>query len=217
MNILVKYPTRGRRDQFFDTVQRYISTATTDQWQFLVSTDTNDRWMSDVTTVTNGVVVHGESRNKVDAINRDIDQSEYPWDIVLVIPDDMWPTGDGWDAKIISAMEQYYPDLDGMLWFNDGRQDAICTIPVLGRKYYDRFGYIYHPDYASFFCDDEQTAVATALGRVAKIDECIIKHEHPAWGGSMPRDQLYIRNDRYWRQDKNLFIRRKLHNFYIAA
>jgi hypothetical protein len=28
----------------------------------------------------------------------------------------------------------------------------LATIPVLGRKYHERFGFVYHPDYRTLWC-----------------------------------------------------------------
>jgi hypothetical protein len=60
------------------------------------------------------------------------------------------------------------------------RQD-FNTLCILGKKYYDRFGYIYHPSYKSFWCDNEFTDVANELGKQTFIDKVIIRHVHPDW------------------------------------
>ncbi len=73
--------------------------------------------------------------------------------------------------------------------------------------------YIYHPDYSSFFCDDEQTAVGLSLNKLVFINECICTHEHPSWGGGMKVDALYQRNNKYWNQDKATYERRKAAGF----
>jgi hypothetical protein len=80
-------------------------------------------------------------------------------------------------------MTEHYPDTDGVLWFNDGYQgNRLNTLCILGKKYYDRFNYIYHPDYISVWCDNEFMDVANLLGKQIYFDDIIIRHEHPDWG-----------------------------------
>ena len=75
--------------------------------------------------------------------------------IVLLASDDMIPMEKGFDNIIIDKMKNYYPDTDGVLWFNDGYQgDKLNTLCILGKKYYDRFGYIYNPEYISVLSDN---------------------------------------------------------------
>ena len=63
-----------------------------------------------------------------------------------------------------------YPDTDGVLWFNDGFQgNRLNTLCILGKKYYERFNYIYHPDYISLYCDEEQTNVARNMNKMVDL------------------------------------------------
>ena len=70
-------------------------------------------------------------------------------------------------SKVINSIRQkmikHFPDTDGVLWFFDGWRKDLNTLCIIGRKYYERFGYIYHPDYKSFWCDAEFTEVANKL------------------------------------------------------
>ena len=76
-------------------------------------------------------------------------------------------------------MTKHFPDLDGCTHFNDGYTNIkLITLSILGRKLYEHFGYIYHPDYKSLYCDNEFTQQVHKIGRVAYIDKVIIKHEH---------------------------------------
>ena len=67
----------------------------------------------------------------------------------------MIPEIKGFDSIIRNEMQKLFPDTDGILWFFDGWRKDLNTLCILGRKYYDRFGYIYHPDYNSFWSDAE--------------------------------------------------------------
>jgi len=221
MNLLIKFPTRGRRNKFlkvFNTYQKKLSG--NNSVKFLISLDTDDDEMnSDVVKEVlsqygNTLVIYGNSENKIHAVNRDIDKIN-EWDIVLLASDDMIPQVNGYDEVIITKMKYHYPDTDGVLFFNDGFQgNKLNTLCILGKKYYDRFGYIYYPEYKSTWCDNEFMDVANLLGKQTYFEEVIIKHEHPDWGyGSS--DEIHKSNYENLNYDKNVYNKRKEVNFNL--
>lgn len=82
----------------------------------------------------------------------------------------------------------------------------------MGREYYNRFGYIYHPDYVSLFCDNEAMDTAIELNKYVYVDRLIHEHRHPVWGFGQT-DELGRRNDIYYRQDKRTYDKRKVAGF----
>ena len=112
-------------------------------------------------------------------------------------------------------MNKHFPDTDGVLWYNDGHQgNKLNTLCILGKVYYERFGYIYHNDYLSLYCDNEFTEVSKRLNKVRYESLCIIEHQHWAWGyGKM--DDLYTRNEKYIQQDHDTFQRRAAIGFEL--
>ena len=176
----------------------------------------------------------GNSKTKIEAINADVPATD--WDILVLISDDMIPEVKGFDDVIRGDMSRLYPDTDGVLWYFDGWRRDLNTLCVIGRKYYDRFGYIYHPAYKSFWCDMEFTEVASALGRQTFIDRTIIRHLHPdivmqskeaksafsssfpefAQQGSCGHDELWQKNSIPGDPDKLVYDFRKNHNFDLG-
>jgi hypothetical protein len=125
----------------------------------------------------------------------------------------MEPVSPGYDVNIKSKMNKYFPDTDGVLWFNDGFQgDKLNTLVIIGKKYYERFNYIYHPAYQSLYCDTEFTLVSKALNKVQYFDEILIKHVQYSIVNEQP-DELYIRNDRLESVDRIIFQKRSISNF----
>jgi hypothetical protein len=121
----------------------------------------------------------------------------------------MIPSIRGYDQIIRDKMRTHYPDTDGVLHFNDGvRGKNLNTLCILGKKYYDRFGYIYHPSYKSLWCDNEFTDVSNSLNKSTYIETVIIRHEHPLWTKT-GYDDLYKHNDTYDTQDKANYNIRK--------
>ena len=81
-----------------------------------------------------------------------------------------------WDVEIIEKMPQ---DLDHVLFYNDGYCGSkLNTMCILGRKYYERFHYIYHPAYKSLWCDNEFMEVADMLGKQTYYNTCLFRHDH---------------------------------------
>ena len=153
------------------------------------------------------------NKNKIEAINADMEGRDF--DILLLASDDMIPQQEGYDTIIRQNFKKFFPDTDGVLWFNDGYQgNRLNTLCILGKKYYDRFGYIYHPSYISLWCDTEFTEVSKILNKVKYIDHVIIKHEHPVWLGQ-EWDDLQKKNDSFNNRDMEKFTERKKLNFEL--
>ena len=225
--VCFKYASRSRPDQFMRVLDMYTSMLSMKHdYHFVISMDTNDTTMNNDRIKTyldtkrqsfQMEYYYGESRNKVDAINRDMIA---PWfDILLLISDDMIPQVKGFDDIIVQHFKTHFSDYDGMLNFNDGmRTDwpSLCTLTVYGYTYYKRFGYIYNPEYESVYCDNEQTDVGRLLERICDIDEVIIRHE---WNSAEFQDDLRMKTEapEYYRKDRETYMRRKESQFGIGT
>ncbi len=109
-------------------------------------------------------------------------------------------------------------DLDRFIHFPDQSVAGpiLPTMSIMGRTYYDRFGYIYHPDYWSLWCDDEARDVAIQLGKYRFVNERIFDHENPIWGFGIS-DELGKRNEALYRQDQRTYNKRKSAGFPINS
>lgn len=219
MKLLIKFPTRGRKNKFLLVLKKYVNLLSGENdVHFLISLDEDDGEMNNnlvrevLSEYKNLTYVFGKSENKVHAINRDIEHHS-DWDILLLASDDMIPQVKGYDNIIIEKMKKLYPDTDGVLFFDDGfKKNELNTLCILGKKYYERFGYIYYPEYKSTWCDNEFTLVANLLNKQTYIDNVIIKHEHPDWGYG-GHDVIHRINFENVSFDRNLFIQRQKNNF----
>ena len=220
MKLLIKFPTRSRRKQFFETFNKYQEYITESTTRFLISIDeddldmNNDEVLAILESYDNVSFVIGQSNSKIHAINRDIDTLE-DWDIILLASDDMIPQVKGFDKIITTLMGTNYSDTDGILFFNDGfKGQELNTLCILGKKYYERFNYIYYPEYKSTWCDNEFMMVGNILKRQKYFPMVIIKHEHPDWGYG-EHDIIHRKNHSDLSFDMNLFKDRQSKNFYI--
>lgn len=223
--ILIKYATR-QRPQWFKKAIANIHNTISDQENFdiFVTCDEDDITMNEPTMIEfmkahpRISFVFGKSESKVHAINRDMYvMDEVPWDILVVMSDDMHFMKFGWDNVIRQRMNDNFPEGDCFLHFDDGYvKDALATMAIMDRKYYERDEYIYYPGYKSFSCDAEQFFVAVARGRHKYFNEIIALHQHPA-NKPMANDALYSTNSLHTPHDTNLYWDRLHKNFDIAG
>jgi hypothetical protein len=221
MKLLIKFPTRNRKSKFFTVLEQYQNLCEDiENTFFLITLDNDDEEMNspEVTdifsTFKNVKYVYGNSISKIHAINRDIETVD-EWNIILLASDDMTPKVKGYDNIIRNKMKELYPDTDGVLWFNDGhQQNRLNTLCILGKKYYERFNYIYYPEYKSMWSDNEFMLVGNILEKQTYFDEVIIEHEHPDWGFG-GKDFIHKINLENENHDKNLFLNRQSNKFYL--
>ena len=217
MRILFKYPTRSRPMWFCKTLETYYGMISEDcDFQFLITLDEDDKSMlvpevrEFLDYQPNLIYKYGKSKTKIEACNADMDLVN-DWDILVLVSDDMIPIVQDFDKIIVDNMQRHFPDTDGVLHFNDGflGKDKTATLSIIGKKMYERFGYVYHPDYKSFFCDNEFTEVVRRLKKIIYFPQVIIKH---AWKGN-EGDDLYRRNTKMCNIDERTYKRRKILRF----
>ena len=85
----------------------------------------------------------------------------------------------------------------------------MCVITCCDKKYYDRFGYIYQPEYISLFADNEQFDVAKILGRYIYVPYEIMEHKNPAYG-YIEKDEMFEKQQKIgWTKDQETYNKRK--------
>lgn len=227
MKMVVKFPTRNRPDKFMSVLDRYLGYLSgTNEVHFVISYDHDDRSMNnqnmwsyfDRLCAQHMGRIHpicGKSTSKISAVNADLNvvRAINPH-VILLASDDMIPVEGGYDDIIKHYMFKHFPDTDGVLHFNDGYSgvDRLITLSILGMKYFNRFGYLYHPAYKSVFPDNEFTNVARMLGKVVYTDKVIIQHQ---WTGQFTNDELHKRNESQdmYNQDGPVYAQRTLNNY----
>lgn len=216
MKILYKFATRGRPQEFKNTLEIYYAKMSNlYDYQFIVTVDNDDGSMNNqsireyMDSKPNLSYFFGNSKTKVEAINANMRNVDF--DILINVSDDMIPVVDFFDKKIVELMLESFPDLDGALHFNDGRESGnkVITLSIMSKKLYDYFGYIYYPAYKSSYCDIEFTDVVIKLDKVVYSSEIVVRHK---WGGNQG-DETYKKNYGCVREDKDTYHRRKAEGF----
>lgn len=224
MKLLVQFPTYGRPDKFLRVLNQYVETCSEKNAVFFnINCDLADLSMTNAYVQQRIAYIirkrpnvdyalnYDQNTNKISAINDHINERDF--DIVICASDDMVPKAHSWDQEIVIAMNEHFPDLDGCVHFNDGNTDGkLITFSILGKALYNHFGYIYHPDYKSLYCDDEFTQEVTRMNKVAYINKVIISHEHWSIAGTENHNQVDIAVQKtlhYSGRDQAVFNKRK--------
>lgn len=216
--ILVKYATRGRPERFFGGMDTIYSLADTPKYIYTcVTADVDDSSMNNESVINrvllypNTRIVFGESTSKISAINRDMDNLPIEmsdWDILVNFSDDQRFIQPQWDAYVRVDFNAIFPSLDGFMSYLDpDTKGALTTYSIIGRPYYNRFGFIYDPQFKSLFCDNLADICAKALGKYHFSSTQLIHHYNPSYGyvGFEP-DNMYVEQQKIgWSEDQAMY------------
>lgn len=216
------HPSRGRVSEAFKAGSKWIRDAG-EPVEYILSIDYDDphKGLYQAKFLGNGLVcdrsgvgvgawrhdgiLESGNRSAVDAINNAAKHSTS--DIIVVMSDD-FDCPPQWATALLRLTEG---KTDWIAKTPDGIQKWIITLPIMDRTYYNRFGYIYYPEYRHMFCDTEMTCVGDLLQKTIKLD-IPFKHNHYSTGASK-KDPVSERADSTWGQGEALFIERARKNF----
>ena len=224
MKLLIQFPTFARVKKFLDVLDRYVETASSHHELFFnINCDLSDlsmtdgyaqeriKYILDKKPNIDGTQNFDADTEKISAINNHVGDNDF--DIVICASDDMIPQVHSWDCEIANAMQEHFPDLDGCVHFNDGNTSGeLITFSIMGKLLYDHFGYIYHPDYKSLYCDNEFTQEVRRMEKEQYIDKVIITHEHYSVEGTENHGDLDLaarKTLHYSGRDQQVFSKRQ--------
>jgi len=211
MKLSLIHPSRSRPEKSKRVMGKWIDSAD-GEVEMIVSIDSDDDvdayinayshgWMLSPNSDYKKIIIENKNRSCVDAINNAAKVAT--GDILVVVSDDT-DCFENWDVALLKELEG---KSDYLLKTDDGIQDYIVTMTVMDRKYYERDGFIYHPDYFHQFADTWLTVLADIRGRLIK-SPLKFPHLHPGHsGGKMMSDALNHRNDLSWKSGLDVFKR----------
>lgn len=209
--ILYNFASRSRPRRFQQTMDNIARMSAGSAHIFAVKLDHDDPLLTRYPDYRSAFI--GHSVSKVHAINRDIPTTG--WDILVNISDDIRFTARGFD----NIIRQHCGPDDFVLFpepFASRKENTvegiISVMSVIGRAYYERDGYVYHPSYKRTHCDDEATNVAKIRGRYKEVMEDIFYHEHPHAGYKV-NDPLYRLQRKTWAADAENYRQRRERGF----
>lgn len=207
MKISILHASRSRPQMAHNTRHKWLSSALYPQnIEYILSLDDDDPLISKYDTP---FICNDTNRSAIDAFNRAAEQSM--GQLLIAISDD-FDCPLHWDKLLIDAIGDR---TDFCAKTDDGQQSWIITLPIMDRVYYERFGYIYHPEYNHLFCDTEMTHVADMLGRKVTLP-ITFPHNHYTTGVNA-KDAVNVKNDATWAQGEALYLERMKRNFYLPV
>lgn len=211
MKISIIHPSRSRPQQAFETFTKWHNSADNiKDVEYVLSLDNEDNDLANYLGLFNPCLITlslGDNNSAIEAING---ATEYAnGDLIIVISDDFY-CPEHWDTLLLNELQGKY---DFVVKTQDGIQPTLITMPILDRTYYNRFGYVYHPDYKHLWCDCELTVVGHYLGRVINSN-LLFTHNHYTTGKS-EKDAINDKNDLTHEQGQTIFNERLKINFGI--
>lgn len=208
MKISVIHPSRSRPEMAYSTANKWIERAGMEV-EYIFSLDRSDPKLKQYLSnpLGDSIMYCNDNKSAIQAINEAA--KICTGDLIVIVSDDFDCPFD-WALYLSDNYSGMHID-DFIIKTPDGIQPTIITLPILSRKYYESFGYVYYPEYQHMFCDTEMTAVAHMTGKVIESD-IIFRHNHYIVGG-MKKDAINIKNDATWQQGEKLFKERLAVNF----
>lgn len=209
MKISIIHPSRGRTEQAYNTYRTWTERAENwNNFEYILSVDIDQHfeYYKRFDNFNGKYNLLGlPNKSAIEAINNAAKIAT--GDILIVVSDD-FDCQQHWDTKLLNHIKGR---TDFCAKTIDGLQPTLITLPVMNRVYYERYGYIYHPDYRHMFSDQEMTAVAIMTGKYIKLP-ILFEHLHYSAGKSA-KDAINDKNDATWTQGQNLFNQRLKTNF----
>lgn len=214
----IVHPSRGRVKESWNCIMAWFGLMSPyNELEYILSLDQDDsrKYMKVIEQSMNRMALKiavGPNSNVVQALNRGACQAT--GDILIYVSDDFL-CPHNWDLEIQKAVKDRGDD-----WFllvNDGIQQKTATLLIESRKYYDRFGYMYYPDYISMWADPDATEVARRSGKLIDVTGSLLfKHNHYSIGG-LPVDATYLKENssKAWTHGENLYLQRAKNNFGV--
>jgi len=214
MKISLLHPSRNRPKLAAKACRKWLeSSVDQSNIEYILSLDTDESMVTEYFLEFKDLlekikVIYNPNRSAIDAINNAAKEST--GDLLIVVSDD-FDCPQLWDNFLRQELKDKE---DFIVKVRDGIQDFIITIPIMDRKYYERFNYIYYPEYLHMFCDSELSSVAYMLEKTIYLDAMFL-HKHYITGMAH-RDHIHIKNDSTWKQGEDLFKARKEINFGLT-
>ncbi len=227
--ILFKLATKGRPSDFIEAMESlYSNAADHNNMHVLITAGEDDLTMNNpemierVKKYQNAHLIFGENSSKSQATNRDLDLKNQPWsnwDILVNYADDQRFITYDFDNHIRTTMNTCFPEFDGLLhYFEPDTGSALAVQYCAGRAFFDKFGFIAHPQYKSLFWDNYYMEAAKIMCKYHYVGTHIFNHLCPAYGHhNKPRDAMFDRDQGYWTHDENIYHKHMARNFDLVT
>lgn len=223
MKISYIYPSKSRRQKFFDGLDNISSLSDSKDYEVICAFDEDDITMNNddvrekLQAYENVQYFYGYSENKIAACNREANKISPDTSIICLYSDDMRFLIKGFDIDIRESFTKHFPNLDGCVHFPDSNAIArTMTMTMMGINLYKQLGYLYWPEYQMVYADNDLTEMTRLMGKYVFVDKNILDHFHPIWQMA-DWDEQYKKSEssKYYQRDHLVFLKRKKINFGV--
>ena len=131
-------------------------------------------------------------------------------DILLEGQDDLFPC-EHWDTLIKESIPDTTKEVSlRVREYLDGVVAKIIPHPIITRPYFERYGYLFWPEYEAMFSDNEFTDVCERDGVLVDASSALTFYHRQAGNPDGPKhDEVNLKQLRYWTESENLYKERK--------
>jgi hypothetical protein len=125
--------------------------------------------------------------------------------VLIVNADDQYPC-EHWDSQLLNALDRATVkgkvglEREVAIRISTGtpneHERRIMVAPILSRALYDRWGYVFYPEYESMFSDNDFCEHALQDGVIVEAQNLVFPHRHPSFDQSVKVDAAYQRQNR---------------------
>jgi glycosyltransferase involved in cell wall biosynthesis len=237
MKISIIHPSRNRAEKAHQAILQWLAASSKKvEIQYILTLDNDDNQLSEYmqwlnkleseSTQPNFTVSHirGVSDYIVAAVNRGAKIAK--GDILIFMADD-FEAPSNWDLDIVSVIfdtiqnnkELSYRVGDVTLGRNaqkvallvsDNCNTAynLLTLPIITKEFYQEFGYFFHPEFKSMWCDNFIYEQAKRNGYLVDARQIVFTHRHYTNVNAEFRseiDETYIRSNNMYNEGKVTF------------
>ncbi len=105
---------------------------------------------------------------------------------VLIAISDDFDCPQNWVSLLKEVADPGWEDSDCCVMVSDGclnGEALMCTLGIITRKRFERFGYFWYPGYESMYVDNDMAERAAMDGAMINATHLVFKHHHYARGG----------------------------------
>lgn len=197
--ILIKIHSQANVDQLKPILDKYYENLSQKvPYHIILSTDAENAGAT-LISYPNLTILSSKGKSNTEAINLGISDHINKYNFLLITSDEIEPNIKNYDTAIIAALS----DNDSVLNLVSEGRESTNIAPAMGKKYFQRFGYVYNPVYNTSSYDRELTCISRILGKETIPTQSILKKINPIAKALSPRDEM-------------LFHKRHLNNFGIS-
>jgi hypothetical protein len=208
-DLLVIIPSRGRPEQFAEVAGLIEKTARA-QTDIHLCLDEDDRTVPAYFTGSGArprVLAETGPRLSMAAwTNKAAMAQAGNYRALASIGDDHFPRTDGWDEKLLAALDEKgpgiaYPDDCNPRNYTTG---PMVTAPVISSQIVTALGWMAHPGMRHYYIDNVWEDLGKDAGCLYYLPDVVIEHRHPSVTGQAP-DATYGDAMAAWDSDQQAF------------